>query len=324
MLSLPQHWLWDFWLAVDGSDYHLFFLKAPRALGDPNLRHWHPTIGHAISQDLKEWLTLPDALVPSSPSSGEWDNFTVWTGSVIKHENLWYMFYTGCNRKEQGKIQRIGLATSKDLIHWSKHPSNPLIEADPLWYEKYDEKNPIWPEEAWRDPWVFYHPGTNNFHIFITARSCEGLSDERGVIGHAESRDLIHWQVLPPVSAPGNFSQLEVPQLLQINSKNYLLFSTETNTLASDGEKTRGRKISGTHYLISDNMLGPFELKTPIFFAGDVNNQIYAGKILKNPQGKLVFLTWKNLNKEGNFLGELSDPYPVRILETGELSIQIK
>ena len=32
-------WIWDSWIADDGERYHLFFLKAPRALGDPDLRH---------------------------------------------------------------------------------------------------------------------------------------------------------------------------------------------------------------------------------------------------------------------------------------------
>jgi beta-fructofuranosidase len=34
-LRLPDHWLWDFWFAVDGDDVHVFYLQAPRALGDP-------------------------------------------------------------------------------------------------------------------------------------------------------------------------------------------------------------------------------------------------------------------------------------------------
>ncbi len=45
------------------------------------------------------------------------------------------MLYTGINRGERGLIQRIGLATSDDLIHWTKHPANPVLEADERWYE---------------------------------------------------------------------------------------------------------------------------------------------------------------------------------------------
>lgn len=40
------------------------------------------------------------------------------------------MLYTGVNRAERGSIQRIGLAVFDDLVHWSKHAANPLLEAD--------------------------------------------------------------------------------------------------------------------------------------------------------------------------------------------------
>ena len=47
-LRLPDHWLWDFWLAEDGEDVHLFFLHAPRSLGNPDLRHSHARIGRLV------------------------------------------------------------------------------------------------------------------------------------------------------------------------------------------------------------------------------------------------------------------------------------
>ena len=49
----PDHWLWDFWFARDGDDVHVFYLQAPRSLGDPELRHHNATIGHAVSRDLR-------------------------------------------------------------------------------------------------------------------------------------------------------------------------------------------------------------------------------------------------------------------------------
>lgn len=39
MLRLDDQWIWDSWIADDGDRYHHFSLKAPRALGDPGLRH---------------------------------------------------------------------------------------------------------------------------------------------------------------------------------------------------------------------------------------------------------------------------------------------
>ena len=57
--------MWDFWLVDDGSDYHLFFLYASRALRDPHARHYRASIGHAVSADLRTWQRVTDALVPA-------------------------------------------------------------------------------------------------------------------------------------------------------------------------------------------------------------------------------------------------------------------
>ena len=63
MRRLHDVWVWDSWIADDGDRYHLFFLRAPRALGDPGLRHTAATIGHATSRDLVDWEVHDDALV---------------------------------------------------------------------------------------------------------------------------------------------------------------------------------------------------------------------------------------------------------------------
>ncbi len=143
-LRLSDKWLWDFWFAQDGSDYHIFYLQASRSLGKEELRHWNVSIGHAVSQDLRSWNILPDALHPGP--AGSWDDYTTWTGSIIRHDSLWHLFYTGTNRAEKGLVQRIGLATSSDLMHWNRHPANPLITADPRWYEPLDLN--LWHEQA--------------------------------------------------------------------------------------------------------------------------------------------------------------------------------
>ena len=49
MLRLDDFYVWDSWVADDGDLYHLFFLQAPRSLGDPGMRHLSATVGHATS-----------------------------------------------------------------------------------------------------------------------------------------------------------------------------------------------------------------------------------------------------------------------------------
>jgi beta-fructofuranosidase len=316
VLKLPDKWVWDFWLAQDGPDYHIFYLQAPRELEQEKLRHWNASIGHAVSQDLFNWQVLPDALAPSS--DGAWDDYLTWTGSIIKSEGIWYFFYTGGCRSEGGLVQRIGLATSQDLITWEKHPGNPLLVADPRWYETLDLA--LWHDQAWRDPWVFQHPNTGDWHAFITARLNHGAPDGRGCIAHARSDDLFNWDILSPVVAPNDFGHMEVPQLIEIGGLYYLLFSVTGDVFSGASSERSGRKpVTGTHYLVADDPLGPFRYTRDEFLVGDLTGSFYSGKIVQRPADGFVFLACRHFSKDGVYLGELSDPVPLTVGDSGEL-----
>jgi len=317
VLRLPDKWVWDFWFAQDGANYHIFYLQAPHSIGDESLRHWHTSIGHAVSQDLIHWRVLPDALAPSAEAA-QWDNYTTWTGSIIQYDGTWYMFYTGSNREEDGKYQRIGLATSKDLIDWQKYAYNPIIEPDPRWYENYDPK--IWFDQTWRDPWIFEHEST--YHAYITGRAKNGEKNGRGVIAHAISSNLLNWEVQTTITQPGEFGYLEVPQLVEICERWYLLFST-TKNLYSKSRQSRPeiKPETGTHYFVADHPLGPFEFLTDEFLVGDEVGSLYSGKVIHNPEGELVFMAFRAYGKDSRFIGEIANPLPIAVLSDGRLKI---
>ncbi len=318
-LRLPDKWVWDFWLVRDGADYHAFYLQAHRSLGDPELRHMNAAVGHAASKDLRHWRVLPDALSAGPP--GAWDDRAVWTGCVIRSRGRWHMFYTGVSVEGDAVVQRVGSATSEDLIRWRRHPKNPLIEADPRYYGQRDE-GAVGCERMWRDPWVFRHPRTGEYHALFTARAIEGPPDGRGVIGHARSRDLVRWETLPPLTEPGHFYALEVPQLVRVGAHHYLLFSTWAEAhSAARREETRLEPVGGTHYLVADGPLGPFRFSTHDFLVGDPLGSLYSGKLVEGPDGRLRFLAWRNFDPEGAFVGELADPLPVAVDDAGNLSV---
>ncbi len=74
----------DFWSARMARIIMCFIFR-PQELAGRETRHWHVSIGHAVSQDLSTWEALPDALAPSQ-TSGDWDDYTTLTGSIFKHE----------------------------------------------------------------------------------------------------------------------------------------------------------------------------------------------------------------------------------------------
>jgi beta-fructofuranosidase len=319
-LRLPDKWVWDFWLARDGTDYHAFYLQAPRSLGNPELRHLNASVGHAVSKDLRHWRVLPDALSAGSP--GAWDDRAVWTGCVVQARGRWHMVYTGVSVEGDVVVQRGGLATSENLIRWHKHPNNPLIEADPRYYEQRGE-GAVVRERMWRDPWVFRHPWTGEYHALITARAIEGPADGRGVIGHARSSDLVRWEPLPPLTEPGYFYALEVPQLVALWDRYYLLFSTWAEAHSAVRQKeTRLEPVGGTHYFVADDPLGPFRFSTHEFLMGDPLGSLYSGKLVEGPDGYPKFLAWRNFTPEGTFIGELAEPFSVAVDIEGNLSVE--
>jgi beta-fructofuranosidase len=309
MLTLPDSWTWDFWIADTGQEYHLFFLRASRALHDPDRRHRRASVGHAVSADLTNWTLLADALVAGDPPA--FDDLATWTGSVIEGPDAtWHMFYTGCSRAEDGLVQRIGVATSTDLITWHKRPQSPILTADPCWYEQLGDSE--WSDEAWRDPWVFTDPDGDGWQMIITARARTGPTDDRGVVGHARSTDLLHWQAQEPLSQPGRgFGQLEVPQLATIEGRTVLIFSCQRREMSASRSRHAG---GGIWYVPCDSELGDIDVGKAQRLTDE---SLYAGRIIRDRSGRSVLLAFHNIGPDGKFIGELNDPMPVGWDETG-------
>jgi beta-fructofuranosidase len=320
-LRLPDKWVWDFWIVHDRSEQHIFYLQAPRTLEQPELRHRHASIGHAVSTDLRSWRVLPDALHPGP--EGSWDDLATWTGSAIEHDGRWYMLYTGINRGEHGLIQRIGLAVSDDLVHWEKHPANPVLEADPRWYDLLDRTR--WRDQSWRDPWLFSHPEDGSFHALITARSRLGARDGAGVVAHARSVDLVEWEVLPPLTADGEFAQVEAPQLVRVNGRYKILVSC----LAEDHSGERRERLgipgrTGTFAFSAADLLGPYtSVEGPLVAPDGPLGTLYAGKLVRAEAEGWHFMAFRG-DGDRNFLGELTDPLPISEDATGRIVVDCR
>ena len=300
MLRLADKWVWDFWLADAGSEFHIFFLQAPRALGDQIARHWNASVGHAVSSDLRDWQVLGTALEPGP--AGSWEGMATWTGSMIEERGTWHLFYTGTKRTPAGVEQRIALATSTDLLTWTRHPANPVIELDPRWYERVEH-------DAWRDPWVLRDPDGDGFHALITARAKSGEEDARGVIGHAWSADLVDWEVRPPLSEPGEFGHLEVPQVELVDGVPLLLFSAGSMRISAARRTRNPGEGPGTFVAVGGSLLGPWDIaaarQIPV-------PDLYSARLVRDRAGEWQVLGFYDGSERGAFVGEISDPIPLR------------
>jgi beta-fructofuranosidase len=181
---------------------------------------------------------------------------------------------------------------------WEKVPSNPLVVADPRWYETTEVEG----EQSWRDPWVFRRPGEKQWNMLVTARSNHGPIDDRGVLGFATSDNLINWTVQPPLSEPGaGFHHLEVFQYEIVDGVPVLLFCCDLDKLRGD----RRASDDGVFSCVVNEDLSEIDFRRSTLF----DDTIYASRLIHTDDG-WVLIGFVN-HPNGEFVGELCDPIPV-------------
>jgi hypothetical protein len=102
---------------VEGDIWYLFYER-----GDSGV--WLAT-----SKDRKVWTNVQDdPVLAMGPDA--YDLYAVAIDQVFKRDGIYYAYYHANSHKPWTKDWTTNLARSKDLIHWEKCPSNPLIGND--------------------------------------------------------------------------------------------------------------------------------------------------------------------------------------------------
>jgi beta-fructofuranosidase len=193
------------------DQYHLFHLVLPN----------HDYIAHAVSDDGMSWKRTRNALYTGEP--GAWDDDMLWTMHVSRNpaRKAFEMFYTGLHRAENGYIQRIGRAVSRDLMHWRKENEKNLpLAAGDLHYEVSGQSDRGW--ISFRDPYLFRHEKQD--WLLLCARVPHGLVSRRGCVGLVR-RTEESYVLEPPLFFPRVYDDVECPCLVVLDGWFYLIGS---------------------------------------------------------------------------------------------------
>lgn len=122
--------------------------------------------------------------VLTAGAKGEWDAAGIERVAVIRLKaDDWRMWYA-CT----GQRRCIGLATSQDGVHWTKHPGNPVLEPTEPWEETYLSPSSVLQVNG-KFYLYYWAPG----HVFADPKTGKLPPPKMKYIALATSEDGIHW-----------------------------------------------------------------------------------------------------------------------------------
>jgi beta-fructofuranosidase len=270
-----DRYLWDTWLLWAEGRYHLFHMQ--KVAGEPDSLE----IGHAVSDDLVRWSMLAPALTLGP--AGAWDRLRFRTGTVVRQDGRYHLFYGAA----PDMIDRVGVATSTDLVRWERYSGNPVALADPRWYEHDATARPTG-AVAWRDPCIVRDG--DGWVMYLAARLNAGPPGGRGTVATLRSRDLLRWEVGPPLDVPRGYAVMEVPDVFELDGRWFLLHST-SHRMGSRFPTCDPRLTAGTFVLWAHRREGPYERPPRDVLVGSPAHRMtaYVARTAETPLGRIAY-----------------------------------
>lgn len=245
----------DAWFLNDNDRIHIFNLKLPGST--ENL-----SVAHSYTDDLVHFNKCSDILNPLYNDDLPDDYLDKWTGcGYTSPEGLHYIYYTMRNKYES---QKIGVAMTRDFENYELYSKNPILVPDKNIF-CYSGNNGI--KEDCRDMIIVYNNSDKKYYGYFAAMA-ETNGRLTGVIGVAESYDLLSWTNQSIAYVPRFDGVIEVPDVYFLNGKWYLTFLTHSS-FGAKGSFSDSNVQSGTIYASAETPRGPFiEGSDNVFIGG--------------------------------------------------------
>ena len=283
---------------------HLFFQHYPhKPQWGP--MHWL----HVATEDFVHWDLRPVALYPDQPYE---INNGCCSGSSVEVDGKLWLMYTSA----QHIMQRQCLAVSDDGDHFTKYEGNPVLTAQMLSPEIY--------EEDFRDPKIFKKGDT--YYLIAGIRYLkngerkeappvenqkEQTYPHRAKPGHVKEgwgnlcllkgKDLFHWEYVghllyPQPEFSENFYHLngvyECPDYFVTDNGEEVLISSPQK-LPQDGDHYQN--VHSTMYMFGKLNFETGQFKVRVMGEIDSGFDIYAPQTLRMPDGRVIMIAWKEM-----------------------------
>ena len=320
-LRLPDKWVWDFWLARDAQQHHVFYLQAPRSLGGRELRHHNASIGHAVSSDLRRLARPPRRAPPGARGQlgrpRHLDRQRDRARRPLAH--ALHRHQPQRTRADPAhRARRLGRPRPLDEAPGEPGPRGrrPLVRAarpDPL-------ARPVLAR-----PVAVRRPGsTARFHVPDHRAVPRRRADGAGVVAHARSRRPRRLGGPAAAHPAGRLRPGRVPAARPLDGRYRILFSCLGRRPLGGAQRNGSGRRRHRHV----RLLRATSSTVPIRRARRRSphptalGPLYAGKLVESESASWAFMAFRGAG-DRDFVGELTDPLPLQIDDARRLRLAV-
>lgn len=288
-----------------GWDSSFMAANGTASILDGNFFYWYQggtpsRIGLAFSADGQVWSKHPDPVLEAGTSGG-WEALSVSEPSVVHCGKTLLLYYTGI---DSSGIERLGVAASRDGIHWNKYPGNPILTLGKA--EDFDGHGVSH---------AAVYPISGGFAMFYAGRDAR----ERIRMGMAYSSDGVIWvkrNGLNPLPLGNELILAQAPSFAYTaGSQFHMVFNEEITKNSGESSRSEIKMATeaaqqGISLLYTQAKVSPSQLRER---KDDTPNQMWAfpyrgSSMVTLAQSSLTFLL--DVPPNSRFLTRVRMPLP--------------